>query len=91
MTNMLARLWGKGNTSALLVGIQAGTTLWLSVGRFLRKLGNNLLQDPVIPLLGIYLKDAQSYHKDMYSIMFIAALFIIGITGKQPRCPSTEE
>ena len=39
------------------------------------KISNNLPQDPVIPLLGIYPKDAQLCHKDMCSTMFIAALF----------------
>ena len=65
--------------------------LWMSVWLFLRKLGNNLPQDPVIPLLGIYPKDVQSCHKDMGSTMFIAALFVIAGTWKQPKCPSTEE
>ena len=64
---------------------------WMSVWRFLRKLGNNLPQDAVIPLLGIYSKDAQSCHKDMCSTMFIAVLFVIAKTWKQPKCPSTEE
>ena len=44
--------------------------LWMSVWRFLRKLGNNFLQDPVIPLLGIFPKDVQLCHKDMCSTMF---------------------
>ena len=44
--------------------------------KYAYKLGNNLSQDPAIPLLGIYPNDAQSYHKDMYSIMFIVALFM---------------
>ena len=65
--------------------------LWMSVWRLLRKLKNNFPQDPIIPLLGIYLKDAQSCHKDMCSTMFIAALFVIARIWKQPKCPSTEE
>ena len=65
--------------------------LWMSVWQFLRKLGNNLPQDPVIPLLGVYPKNAQSCHKDMCSTMFIAALFVIARTWKQPKCPSVEE
>ena len=48
-------------------------------------------QDPVIPLLGIYPKNAILCHKDMYSTMFIAALFVIARTWKQPKCPLTEE
>ena len=65
--------------------------LWKSVWQFLRKLGISLLQDLAIPLLGIYPKDAQSYYKSICSTMFIAALFVIARTGKQPRCHSTEE
>ena len=63
--------------------------LWKSVWQFLRKLEINLPQDPAIPLLGIYPKDTQSYHKDICSSMLIAALFIIA--WKQPRCLLTEE
>jgi hypothetical protein len=50
-----------------------------------------LPEDPVIPLLGIYPKDASTYNKDTCSTMFIAALFIIARNWKQPRCFSTEE
>ena len=65
--------------------------LWKSVWRFLRKLGVNLPQDPAIPLLGIYPRDALSYYKSICSTMFTAALFIIARTRTQPRCPSMEE
>ena len=61
-----------------------------SVWQFLRKLESNLPQDSAIPLLGIYPKDAQSYHKDMCSTMFIATLFVIARTWEQPKCPSTK-
>jgi hypothetical protein len=50
-----------------------------------------LLEDPVIPLLGIYPEDAPTYNMDTCSTMFIAALFIIARSCKKPRCPSTEE
>ena len=66
-------------------------SLWKSVWQFLRKLGINWPQDPVIPLLGIYPKDVHSCHKDICSAVFIAALFVIVRTWKQPRCPSMEE
>jgi hypothetical protein len=46
-------------------------------GRYLGKLGIVLPQDPAIPLLGIYPKDAPSYHTDICSTMFIATLFVI--------------
>jgi hypothetical protein len=50
-----------------------------------------LSQDTAILLLGIYPKDASSYHKEKRSTMFIAALFIIARNWKQSRCPSTNE
>ena len=46
--------------------------------------------DPAIPLLGIYL-DKILIQKDTYTPMFIAALFTIAKTWKQPECPSTAE
>ena len=48
-------------------------------------------QDLVILLLHIYPKDAQTYHKDMCSTMFITAFFVIARTWKQPKCLSTKE
>ncbi len=49
------------------------------------------LEHLAIPLLGIYPEDVTTYNKDTCSIMFIAALFIIARSWKEPRCPSTEE
>jgi hypothetical protein len=87
---MLARMWRKRNTSLLLVGLQACTTT-LEVWRFLRKLDIVLPEDPAIPLLGIYPEEVPTGKKDTCSTMFIAALFIIVRSWKEPRCPSTEE
>jgi hypothetical protein len=42
-------------------------------------------------LLGIYPEGSPKYDKDTCSTMFIAAIFIIARSWKQPRCPSTEE
>jgi hypothetical protein len=50
-----------------------------------------LLEDPTIPLLGIYIEDVPTGKKDTCSTMFIAALFIIARSRKEPRCPSTEK
>jgi hypothetical protein len=74
---MLVRMWRKRNTPPLLMGLQAGTTLWKSVWWFLRKLDVVLPEDPAIPLMGIYAEDAPTSNKDTCSTMFIAALFII--------------
>jgi hypothetical protein len=46
---------------------------------------------PAIPLLGIYPADVPIGNKDTCPTMFIAALFIIARSWKEPRCPSTEE
>jgi hypothetical protein len=50
-----------------------------------------LPEDPAIPLLGIYPEDVPTGKKDTCSLMFIAALFIIARSWKEPRCPATEE
>jgi hypothetical protein len=50
-----------------------------------------LPEDPVIPLLSIYQKDAPIFNKDTCSIMFIADLFTIATSWKEYKCPSTEE
>ena len=46
--------------------------------------------DPAIPLLGIYLEKT-IIQKVSCTTMFISALFTIGRTWKQPKCPSTDE
>jgi hypothetical protein len=66
-------------------------TLWKSVWWFLRKLDIVLPEDLALPLLGIYPEDAPTCHKDTCSTMFIAALFIIARSWKEPRCLSTKE
>jgi hypothetical protein len=73
---MPVRMWRKRNTPPFSVGLQASTNPWKSVWCFLRKLGIVLLEDPAIPLLGIYPEDAPTCNKDTCSTMFIAALFI---------------
>ena len=46
--------------------------------------------DPAIPLLGIYPEETK-IEKYTCIPLFIAALFTIARTWKQPRCPSTGE
>ena len=64
--------------------------LWRTVWRFLRKLEIELPYNPAIPLLGIHTKETR-IERDMCTPVFIAALFIIARTRKQPRCPSADE
>ena len=64
--------------------------LWRTVRRFLKKLKIELPYDPAIPLLGIY-PEKTIIQKKSCTTMFIAALFTIARTWKQPKCPSTDE
>ena len=50
-----------------------------------------LQEDPAIPLMGIYPEEVPTGNKNTCSTMFIAALFIIARSWKEPRCPSTEK
>ena len=63
--------------------------LWNTVWHFFKDLEIEVPFDPAIPLLGIYPKDYKLfYYKDTCTRMFIAALFTIAKTWKQPKCPS---
>ena len=64
--------------------------LWKTVWRYLRKLYIELPYDPAIPLSGIY-PDKTFLEKDTCTRMFIAALFTIAKTWKQPKCPLTDD
>ena len=91
---MLERVWRKGNPLTLLVGMQTSTaTMENSVEIPLKKKKNleiKLPYDPAIPLLGIHTEETRIV-RDTCTPMFIAALFIIARTWKQPRCPSADE
>ena len=55
-----------------------------------QKLKIELPYDPAIPLLGIY-PEKTIIQKESCTTMFIAALFTIASTWKQPKCPLTDE
>jgi hypothetical protein len=86
---MLPRMWRKKNTPPLLVGFVP--PLWKLVWWFLRKLDIVLPEDTTIPLLGVYPGNVPTGKKDTCTTMFIAALFIITRSWKEPRCHSTVE
>ena len=64
--------------------------LWKTGWRFLRKLKLELPFDPATPLLGISPEKTMT-QKDTCTPMSTEALFPIAKTGKQPKCPLTEE
>ena len=49
-----------------------------------------LPHDPAIPLLGIYPEETKT-ERDTCIPLFIAPLFTVARTWKQPRCPLTDE
>ena len=64
--------------------------LWRTVWRLLKILKIALPYDLAIPLLGIY-PEKTIIQKDTCTPMFIAALFIIARSWKQPKCPLADE
>ena len=64
--------------------------LWKTIWRLLKKLEVELPYDLAISLLGIY--PAKTFiQKDTCTPVFIAVLFTIVKTWKQPKCPSIDE
>ena len=66
--------------------------LWKAVWRYLKILKMDLPFDPVMPPLGIYLKEPKTLiQKNISTPMFIAALFTITNIWKEPKCSSVDE
>ena len=88
---MLERLWGKGNPPALLVGVQAGIApldVSMEISQKIRKQFSSRLSNTTF---GYISKGCSIMPQGQFSTMFIAALFVIARTWKQPKCPSKEE
>ena len=83
---MLVRI-RKRNIPALLVGLQAGITILEISWWILRKLDIVLLEDPAIPLLGIYPENAPTCINDTCATMFTAKKVLnnIRMAGKSPQ------
>jgi hypothetical protein len=88
---MLVRMWRKRKTPPLLVGLQTGTTTLEISLAVPHKCGHSTTGEPSYTTPGLYPEDAAKYNKDTCSTMFIASLFIIARSWKEPRCLSTEE
>ena len=87
---MLERVYRKGNPLTLRWECKLVWPLCRTVCGFLKKLEIELPYNPAIPLLGIYTKETR-IERDICTPIFIAALFTIARTWKQPRCPSADE
>ena len=64
-------------------------TVWRTVWRFFKKLGIKPPHNTTVSLLCIYHEET-IIEKDICTTKFIAALFTIARTWKQPRCPLTD-
>ena len=81
-------MWRKGNTFALLVGMQTGAATVESSMETPHKLKMDLPFDSLILLLEIYLKEPKTLliQKNINTPVFIAALFMIVKIWKHPKC-----
>ena len=62
-------------------------SLWKTAWRFLKKLKVELPFNPAVLLLSIFPKNTKTLiQKDIYTLIFTAALFIIAKIWKQPKC-----
>jgi hypothetical protein len=84
---MLERMWRKRDAPPFVVGLQSGTTTLEINLEVPQKIGNDLLENPGIPLLSTYPKDTPPCHRGMCSTMFLVALFMIARSCKQPDVP----
>jgi hypothetical protein len=89
---MLVRMCGKSYAYALLLGMEISVaTMEISMEAPQKTKNRTSRCSSYIPLLDIYQKECKSgYNRDIYTPMFIAALFTIALWN-HPRCPSTDE
>ena len=87
-TNKCWMEWRKGTLLLCWWQCKLVQLLWRTVWKFLKKLKIELSYDSATSLLDIYLEKTVIW-KDICSPIFIASLFIIPKTWKQPKCPST--
>ena len=87
---MLERVWRKRNPLTLLVGMQTSRATMETGWKFFKKLEIELPYDTAISQLGIHTEETR-IERDTCTPMFIATLFAVFRTWKQPRCPSADE
>ena len=63
---MLTRIWSKGNSCALLVGMQIGAATMENIMEVPPKIKVDIPYDPEIPFLGIYLKKTKNTNLKRY-------------------------
>ena len=89
---MLIRMWRKGSSFALLVGMQTGAPTLENSMAFPQKVKNRTMLRSAIVLLGIYPQDKKILiWSDTCTPMFITALSTITKLWKEPKCPLTDK
>ena len=83
-------MWRKGNPFTLLVGMQTSIATTENSVEIPSKTGNRTAIRPSNPTAG-HTPEETRIGRDACTPMFIAALFIIARTWKQPRRPSADE
>jgi hypothetical protein len=87
LSRMLSQLWSTGTMLPCGLEYKLAQPLWKPIWWISRILKIVLPQDPANPLLCTYPTDVLLYHRDTWSSMSIAALFIIARNGnKQDLC-----
>jgi hypothetical protein len=84
-------MWRKRNSPPLLVGLQANTTTLEISLAIPQEIGHYYYRRIQQYLSWAYIQMFQLVIKTHCSTMFIAAIFIIARSWKEPRCSSTEE
>jgi len=87
---MLERVWRKGNTPTMLVGMLVGTATMENSMEAPQETKNRVIIWSSNSLLGMYLEKTLIW-KDTCTLMFTAALFTMAKTWKQPKCPSADK
>jgi hypothetical protein len=88
---MLAMMWRKRSTSPLFLELQACTTT-LEISLVVpQKIGHNTTGGSSNTSPGHLSRRYPNCNKNICPTMFIAALFMVAKSLKEPRCLSTEE
>ena len=88
---MLARMWRNGNPHILLVGMKIGAAV-IEYNMKVSQLKIEIVYDAAILLLGLCPKKMKTQiWKDTCTLVFIATLFALAKTWKQPKCSLTDE
>ena len=86
LVRLFATPWIAARQASLSITISRSSLKLMSIELVMASSPYN----PAIPLLAIHTKETR-IQRDTCTPMFIAALFLIARTWKQPRCPSADE